>query len=972
MDVEHEGGSTSSSQSPLGHKDDSPATLALAENPPSSSGVGHASSEITPVDPDPFLEPPSPSLSSSTREHGAEELFKSGIPLSPGSVGRSHDVYIGLFGADQPSLIRYAKWLRAELELKHGLACFCADRSMFHNSDHRSHDIARGVLHSATHGVVLISRKSFRNPYTIEELTIFLDRGNLVPVFFDVAPPDCLVRDIVEKQGEIWEVDGGELWKAYRGEEKGWCDAMKGLVRVEERRVEAYRKNWRESIHEVASLLGSRLGDPKVVPELGEELPWPRNVYFAGREKELKAMEKMLFSDGNAALPVFASGTVAQILARGSDASSKAEAEESELGRLSNYSEATHEEIHASTAWPYPGSSSQTAGVGTEHRHSSIYQIEPDGGSRESSFGGIVRDPHFSGRQGRVRSRSSREHKRRESSDWRGGSDRSRFAPTCVLTGIIGIGKSELALEYAYRNSQKYRRVIWVGGESRYFRQNYLNQASVLGVDVGVQDATVKVEGRARVRTFEEHEADALHRLRHELERDLPYLLIIDNLDADRDPWDGRDLSEFLPRMGSATHVIITTRLPRVMHLECLEVPYLSSFEALTLMRDGKRSERSFSVQQIDKFKEFEDKLGRLPFGLAIVGRLINEFNMKPSEILAKMGTVETINLKPRNSFSSSSSIERAAFDDVVLHKNPFLVKLLDVCFNLMCNGTGAQSCLAVRMAYVGGWFAPAPCRLSLLAIAAEKLQNELGMRTNFMTSVLSCWMPAHTNGRNEAEASALLTRLGLARASTRETCLSFPDIIKLYCRMRGGIPAAWSFVRAIRKSGSIAQHYDHFWAAMHLVGRGFGGEPAVVEFQVPDLIIFTERVVLPLALRAFNAFSRCSVAVEVLRLWYVMLEDVEKSYVSQVQDVWDQSLCWRRSNPGPYQVDEYVWQDLTLLKALLLEARAKLMVRGGQYEVAGDLCRSCINIRTVMLGADHPDTISAQDTLSKFVEAHR
>lgn len=121
---------------------------------------------------------------------------------------------------------------------------------------------------------------------------------------------------------------------------------------------------------------------------------------------------------------------------------------------------------------------------------------------------------------------------------------------------------------------------------------------------------------------------------------------------------------------------------------------------------------------------------------------------------------------------------------------------------------------------------------------------------------------------------------------------------------MRGGVLAARSFVRAVQKSGSVAQYYDHFWAAVYLVGRGFGREPtAVVELQVPDLIVFTRRLVLPLAQRAFNSFSRCSAAAELLRLWYVMLEDVEKSYVSQVRDVWDESLCLHRGRSGSHQV---------------------------------------------------------------------
>ena len=67
-------------------------------------------------------------------------------------------------------------------------------------------------------------------------------------------------------------------------------------------------------------------------------------------------------------------------------------------------------------------------------------------------------------------------------------------------------------------------------------------------------------------------------------------------------------------------------------------------------------------------------------------------------------------------------------------------------------------------------------------------------------------------------------------------------------------------------------------------------------------------------------------------------------------------------------QVDEYVWQDLTLVKAHLLEIRAKLMMRGGQFDAGEELLRTCINIRTVMLGPDNPDTLAAEETLSKLV----
>lgn len=131
---------------------------------------------------------------------------------------------------------------------------------------------------------------------------------------------------------------------------------------------------------------------------------------------------------------------------------------------------------------------------------------------------------------------------------------------------------------------------------------------------------------------------------------------------------------------------------------------------------------------------------------------------------------------------------------------------------------------------------------------------------------------------------------------------------------------AARAFVRVIRKNGSIVHHYEHFWAAAYLV-CSYGSDPAVVEFQVPDLLDFTRRLVLPLAIRAFNTFSRCSAALEVLRLCFAMLEEVEKSYVSQIQDRWDRSLCWRRNDSVPHQVEQFTKQQTLLDETTLPKA---------------------------------------------------
>ena len=149
----------------------------------------------------------------------------------------------------------------------------------------------------------------------------------------------------------------------------------------------------------------------------------------------------------------------------------------------------------------------------------------------------------------------------------------------CV-SGDSGIGKTELILEFAYRFHQRYKMVLWIGGGSRYIRQNYLNIRSLLEVDVGVENGLEKT----KIRGFEEQEVAAISRVRKELMRNIPYLVVIDNLESEKDWWDHKLVMDLLPRFWGETHVIISTRLPRIMNLEPLKLSYLSGVEAMSLM----------------------------------------------------------------------------------------------------------------------------------------------------------------------------------------------------------------------------------------------------------------------------------------------------------------------------------------------------------------------------------------------------
>lgn len=136
------------------------------------------------------------------------------------------------------------------------------------------------------------------------------------------------------------------------------------------------------------------------------------------------------------------------------------------------------------------------------------------------------------------------------------------------------------------------------------------------------------------------------------------------------------------------------------------------------------------------------------------------------------------------------------------------------------------------------------------------------------------------------------------------------------------------------------------------------------MQLKAIDMVLFIKKTALPLAIRAFTNFSMNNSALELLKVCTSVLEEIEKSVVPQIQG--HRSICWKKAPQSNQKVDEYVWQDVTLLKAILLETRAKLLLRGGHFECAEELCRSCISIGTVMLGHNYAQTLAAQETLAK------
>ncbi|GER47952.1 disease resistance protein [Striga asiatica] len=824
---------------------------------------------------------------------------------------RSCDVYIGFHG-HKPLLLRFTNWLRGELEAQ-GLSCFVTDRARCRNS--RKHSVVLKAMDGSTFGVVILTKNSFKNPYTIEELKFFSNKKNLVPLYFDLSPHDCLVRDIIEKRGELWEKYGGELWVQYGGVEKEWRDAVNALSCADDWKLEAYDGKWRDCILRAVVLLALRLGRRSVVDRLTkwrekverEEFPFPRNENFVGRKKELSELEFMLFGDVCG-----------------------------EEGKLDYF------EIKAKSR----RKNSKIEGTKMRKGKEPVVQWKESEKEIEMQNPEISQTPQVFAPESKTISKKHNRRKQRSAKIVYGK------GIACV-SGEPGIGKTELLLEFAYRHHQRYKMVLWIGGESRYIRQNYLNLWSFLEIDVGVESFAEK----GRTKSFEEQEEAAVARVRKELMRNIPFLVIIDNLESEKDWWDHKLVMDLLPRFGGETHVIISTRLSRVMNLEPLKLSFLSGVEAMSLMQGGGII-RDQSITEIDALRVIEEKLGRLTLGLAIVGSILSELPINPSRLL------DMLNRMP------SASIEITAWsgrENNWLRRNTFLLQLFEVCFSIFDHADGRGSSLATRMALASGWFGPGPVPIPILSLAAHKIPEKTKRARLWRKIVrsMTCGVASSYARRSESEGVSLLLRFNMARACAKDGLVQPNGLLRLYARARGGPGTARPVVRAVIARGSIHHNPDHMWAACFLV-LGFGKDPALVELRVPELLFFVKEVIVPLAVRAFATFSRCGAAVEVLRLCTEALEAADEAFVGPGEKWLDGSLCWRPVRTEA-QLNPCLWQELALGRAGVLEVRAKLMARGAQFDIGDDLIRKAIFIRTSICGEDHPDTVAARETLSRI-----
>lgn len=165
-----------------------------------------------------------------------------------------------------------------------------------------------------------------------------------------------------------------------------------------------------------------------------------------------------------------------------------------------------------------------------------------------------------------------------------------------AISGLGGVGKTQVALEFAYRARDRYSDVLWVSAASEdTLRAGFAAIAEQLGIDVAGRDAQA-----------------AARAVKLWLEANRGWLLVLDNAD------EPSQIRPYLPRGGSG-HILLTSRAQVLQQLGIaapLQLNELSPEESLRFLQRRAGREAEADKSEIDAMAALARELGHLPLAL--------------------------------------------------------------------------------------------------------------------------------------------------------------------------------------------------------------------------------------------------------------------------------------------------------------------------------------------------------------------
>jgi tetratricopeptide (TPR) repeat protein len=169
---------------------------------------------------------------------------------------------------------------------------------------------------------------------------------------------------------------------------------------------------------------------------------------------------------------------------------------------------------------------------------------------------------------------------------------------TQAATGMGGIGKTQLAVEFCYRYGRFFHGVHWVQAN-----QDIDSEIAACGAVLGIQP-------------WPEKQPDQVEVTLRAWQKEEPRLVVLDNLE------EAAVLKEWLPRLG-CVRVLVTARRaqwPKSMGMLNLPLGVIQREESRELLRGLAERLKRVPDQELDKIA---DRLGDLPLALSVAGQYL-------------------------------------------------------------------------------------------------------------------------------------------------------------------------------------------------------------------------------------------------------------------------------------------------------------------------------------------------------------